>query len=77
MNTVYRAFRTGTFEVRVKTENDTFVGMCYDSGNCYGIVSSKKSWFDCALKGLSYLRTLNDMPSNYEYLPDTKAVCLQ
>lgn len=77
MANVCRAFRMGTFEVKVKTENDSFVGMCYDSNNCYGIVTSKKSWFDCALKGLSYLRTLNGMPSNYEFLPDTKAVCLQ
>lgn len=72
-----KAFRLGTFEVKVEVENDTFVGTCYDSGNCDGIVTSKKSWFDCALKGIAYLKTLNDMPSNYEHLPDTRAVCLQ
>lgn len=77
MKNPYRAFKLGNFKVQVSTENDTFIGMCYDQKECIGTVTSNKSWFDCALKGLSYLRSLNDMPSNYDIMPDTNSECLQ
>ena len=72
-----KGFKLGDFKVLVSVENNMFVGKLFYKNEESGVVTSKKSHFDCALKGIAYLKTLNDMPSNYEWLPDTGALCLQ
>jgi len=67
-----RGFKKGDFTVYVTIGkdtkgNDSFVGTMYDKTEKLIMpVYSTISHFDCALKGIAYMRTLNDMPSNYK-----------
>lgn len=65
MEVYMRGFIQGKFKVIVTVEGSQLVGTLFNSdvevGKCY----SSKSHFHCALKGFAYLKTMNDMPTNF------------